>query len=136
MNRDKFQNIALVRLEEAEKLLEHKLYSGAYYLAGYCVECALKACICKRTEQYDFPPQNIKSIYTHDLSVLLRTSELDSLFSQDRHRNNELDSNWAIVNEWKEKSRYDYIDAIKAISLIEAISDEENGVLQWIKQHW
>jgi len=136
MNRDKFQNIAFLRLKEAKKLLEYNFFSGAYYLAGYCVECALKACICKRTEQYDFPPQNIKSIYTHDLSVLLRTSKLDSVFSQDRHGNNELDSSWAIVNEWKEKSRYENIDEIKARSLIEAISDEENGVLQWIKQHW
>jgi HEPN domain-containing protein len=30
-------------------LLEAGLYAGAYYLAGYAVECALKACIAKKT---------------------------------------------------------------------------------------
>lgn len=36
-----------VRLEEEQSLLANRYYSGAYYLAGYSVELALKACIAK-----------------------------------------------------------------------------------------
>jgi len=30
-------------------------FDGAYYLAGYAVECAIKACIAKGTRRYEFP---------------------------------------------------------------------------------
>lgn len=49
MNRLDLQNLALARLEEVEVLLNNHKYSGAYYLSGYVIECALKACIAKQT---------------------------------------------------------------------------------------
>ena len=45
MNRADFQRLADVRIDEAGVLLAAGRWSGAYYLAGYAVECALKACI-------------------------------------------------------------------------------------------
>jgi hypothetical protein len=51
------------------------------YLAGYAVECALKACITKKTKRHDFPP-NIKAIgeyYTHELEKLVKGAELGGL---------------------------------------------------------
>jgi HEPN domain-containing protein len=47
--------MAMVRLKEANVLLRLGLSDGAYYLAGYAVECALKACIAKGTRRYEFP---------------------------------------------------------------------------------
>jgi HEPN domain-containing protein len=44
MNRDDFQQLADVRIAEAAVLLAQGNYDGAYYLAGYAVECGLKAC--------------------------------------------------------------------------------------------
>ncbi len=38
-----FQSFSRIRVNEAKALLHLKHYSGAYYLAGYAVECALKA---------------------------------------------------------------------------------------------
>ena len=47
MNRTDLQQPALTRLAEAKALLAAGFPAGAYYLAGYAVECALKACIAK-----------------------------------------------------------------------------------------
>jgi len=43
-----FQQLANERLDEAKALLNLGKWGGAYYLAGYAVELALKACIIKR----------------------------------------------------------------------------------------
>jgi hypothetical protein len=75
MNRVDFQMIAFLRLEEAQILLAAESFSGAYYLAGYAVECALKACIAKATHQHDFPDKKrVNDSYSHDLTLLLRTA--------------------------------------------------------------
>jgi HEPN domain-containing protein len=47
VNRNGLQDLSKVRLKEATALLNLRMYDGAYYLAGYAVECALKACIAK-----------------------------------------------------------------------------------------
>ncbi len=55
MNRIDLQQLARARLREAEALLNAGEWSGAYYLAGYAVECGLKACIAKLTGLARFP---------------------------------------------------------------------------------
>lgn len=55
MNRADLQNLAELRINEAKLLLDRGFYQGAYYVAGYAIECALKACIAKKTQQFDFP---------------------------------------------------------------------------------
>jgi HEPN domain-containing protein len=44
-----FERIAEQRLAAAELLLEHQFYLDAVYLAGYTVECSLKALILRWT---------------------------------------------------------------------------------------
>jgi HEPN domain-containing protein len=56
MNRRDFQKLALIRIADAQVLFQNGRYDAAYYLAGYAVECALKACIAKQTMRHDFPP--------------------------------------------------------------------------------
>jgi len=78
VNRYDFQKLARIRLEEAKVLLRNGKHEGCYYLCGYAVECALKACIAKRTKRYDFPDKSMfKDAYTHDLDQLVRTAELE-----------------------------------------------------------
>jgi HEPN domain-containing protein len=73
MNRADFQQLAELRLREAQALLAAGLPDGAYYLAGYSVECALKACISKRTQLHDFPDKKlVNDSHTHNLKELLR----------------------------------------------------------------
>jgi HEPN domain len=66
-----------VRLEEANALLSLGFYDGAYYLAGYAVECALKACIAKGTLRYEFPDKKkVESSYSHNLRDLIKVAGL------------------------------------------------------------
>jgi HEPN domain-containing protein len=59
MDRKDFRALSRVWLSEATALLNAGLPDGAYYLAGYAVECALKACIAKETQRYEFPEKKI-----------------------------------------------------------------------------
>ncbi|WP_367997183.1 HEPN domain-containing protein [Planktothrix pseudagardhii] len=66
MNRQDFQDLAETRRKEAKVLLDNHQYSGAYYLSGYVIECALKACIAKKTRKYDFPDlKSVREIYNN-----------------------------------------------------------------------
>ena len=47
MDRRDLQALSKARLIEAKALLKLGLTDGACYLAGYTVECAIKACIAK-----------------------------------------------------------------------------------------
>jgi hypothetical protein len=60
-------------------LLAARHWSAAYYLAGYVVEDALKACIAK--------------LMKADLDIALRTDA-------------DLQDNWDCVKDWTESSRY------------------------------
>ncbi|MBV9327461.1 MAG: HEPN domain-containing protein [Chloroflexi bacterium] len=43
MNRAEYRRIARAKLADAQVLLRARRYDAAYYLAGYVVECGLKA---------------------------------------------------------------------------------------------
>ena len=53
LNRTDFQILAVERLEDAKALASLGRYAAAFYLAGYSIECALKACIAKRIQAGD-----------------------------------------------------------------------------------
>ena len=78
MNRLDFQKLAEIRIKEAKVLLDSSCYEGAYYLAGYAVECALKACVAQLTREHDFPPdkKELENIYTHNLDNLIVGAQL------------------------------------------------------------
>ena len=81
MNRQDFQLIAEERISDAQALLATGTNSsGAYYLAGYAVECALKACIAKQTKQYDYPDKKtVENSYTHNIELLLKTAKIEEV---------------------------------------------------------
>ena len=107
MNRSDFQNLAGIRLQDGEALLNSGRYDGAYYLLGYAIECALKACIAKQTNQYNFPDlQRVRSSYTHNLNDLLNVSGLLPEFNKESKVNPDFENNWVIVKEWNESKRY------------------------------
>jgi hypothetical protein len=71
VDRGQFQQLSKVRLKEARALLKMGLSDGAYYLAGYAVEFALKACIAKETQRYEFPDKKkTERSYSHVLKDL------------------------------------------------------------------
>jgi hypothetical protein len=54
-NRTTFQQLAEARIGEAKLLLANGHPSGAYYLAGYAVEYALKARIAEEFHEGEIP---------------------------------------------------------------------------------
>jgi HEPN domain-containing protein len=143
MNRIDFQQLAELRLKEAETLLAAELPDGAYYLSGYAVECALKACIAKRTREHDFPEKKlVVDSHTHDIGNLLRLAELSDQLKIDIGLNVISETFWETVQRWSEQSRYELIEGddvfrfLKAKLMITAVKSEKGGVLPWIKQYW
>jgi HEPN domain-containing protein len=137
MNRQELQELSEVRLKEARSLLDAGFSDGAYYLAGYSVECALKACIAKRTKEYDFPDKDlVQKSYTHKLVDLMRHSQLGLLFEIAIRTNASLQNQWSIVQRWTEESRYERNDASVADALLKAVEDDSGGILPWIRLHW
>lgn len=143
MNRNYFQQLADLRLKEARALLAAELPDGAYYLAGYAIECALKACIAKKTQLHDFPDKKlVDKSHTHDVEKLLDAAGLSELLKIELTRNEELELDWETVREWSEQSRYDLFGGnptgglVTAQLLIDAVESQKGGVLRWIKQCW
>lgn len=138
MNRSDFQRLAKIRLEDAKALLQQGCYSGSYYVSGYIVECALKACIAKQTREFDFPPDptTIRDIYVHDLEKLVKSAGLRLTLDEDLNKDKRLEVNWALVKDWNEKTRYEEQSETKARNLYDAITDKKHGVLRWLSQRW
>jgi hypothetical protein len=137
MNRADFQRLAMTRLDEAGALLAAGKWAGAYYLAGYAVECALKASIAKQTRAYDFPDRTtVIDSYTHDLVKLVKVAGLEQQLQSDTQADLLFAVNWATVKDWSEQSRYDLASQAAAESLNEALQDRRHGVMRWLRRHW
>jgi HEPN domain-containing protein len=137
VNRIDFQQLAEVRIAEAGVLLAQGKYDGAYYLAGYAVECGLKACIAKLTKAEDFPDKQFaQKCYTHDLRELLALAGLTAQRDADAQADPDLFKNWQVVKDWSESSRYARKSKDDAQRLYDAITDAAHGVLPWVKRYW
>jgi HEPN domain-containing protein len=130
--------LAELRLREAEALLRARHFSGAYYLGGYAVECALKACIARKTRRYDFPehPNRVRECYSHDLEQLVIVAGLKAELNKGMNADPEFEKSWMLAIQWSEQRRYEFISKQDAQALLEAISDPNHGVLRWIKSLW
>jgi HEPN domain-containing protein len=137
VNRIDFQEVCELRLRESKALLDAGLADGAYYLAGYAVECALKASIAKRTLQHDFPEKESRNYYIHDLEDLLGFARLKLDLDLASRTNPALKANWTIVRNWSEESRYERGRTLQdATQLLTAIEDAAGGLLPWLRQRW
>lgn len=138
MNRADLQRISMQRRREAAALLRAGLFPGAYYLTGYAVECALKACVARQVGKYDFPNKKLaQESWTHDLESLVRLAGVGPDLSRDAKLNAALQLNWAIVKDWSETARYDLtVTRVQARDLYSACTSRRNGILSWIRQRW
>ena len=140
MNRPEFQAMAEERIVDARVLLVGGQWSAAYYLAGYAVECGLKACIVKRVEAAAgviFEDRKFSDkCWTHSIAALRELSGLDAAFDADIATNPILKKNWSIVQAWSEKARYQTTPQDEAQELFDAITDPVNGVMQWLRVRW
>jgi hypothetical protein len=139
VNRTDFQVLARARIDDAAAPLAAERASAAFYLVGYAVECALKACIAKNTSQYEFPasPEFVREyVWTHNLKRLLAGAGLEQKLKNDAPQGSQLDTNWATALVWSEGARYQTITLEQAHGLYAAITDPDQGVLAWVQQSW
>jgi hypothetical protein len=139
LNRTDLQQLSQDRLLDTEALIAASRWSGAYYLAGYAIECALKAAVLQYVERTGIIFEDKKSAekcWTHDIEVLVKMADLEVARGNAIQTNTQLGTNWLLAKDWNELSRYRNSTQAQAESMYNAISDPTNGVLQWIKLYW
>lgn len=134
--RKDFQRLAEIRAKEAATLAKTGNQQGAYYLAGFSIECALKACIAKKTRRHDFPADKdyATKVYTHNLDQLLKLAHLEAQLYEDMKTRPQLANNWNIVRDWNVGCRYES-SGLGGKEMTLAVNSPD-GLLQWIKLHW
>jgi len=140
VNRLSWQQLAERWLLDAKALLDAHRWDAAYYLSGYAVEFGLKACVLKRlaaAAEVIFEDKKFsEKCWTHSVEELVKLADLEGMRKTDTAANPALGKNWLIVKDWSEKSRYQSASHQKAKKLYNAITDNVNGVMQWIKARW
>src|SRR5450432_2893170 len=87
------------RRRDAEVLLGSGQYSGAYYLCGYAVECAVKAIVASRFLQGAIPPKNLViDTYTHDLGKLIGLAGLKTVLDNRVGADPDFAARWGFVS--------------------------------------
>ncbi len=137
LRRSDLQAAAQSKLDDAVLLLAHGRYANAYYLSGYAIELGLKACISRQISAETIPDRNlVRDIFQHELRRLVGIAGLTGLFKARQDSDPDFAANWAIVAEWSPEVRYGPVDAGTAEVMLQAVSDNQSGILPWIRQHW
>jgi HEPN domain-containing protein len=142
VDRKKLQALAKERLKDARALLGRKRWSGAYYLAGYVIECGLKACLLRHLGEsasiFGGPTylRRLGDCWTHDFVKLLNLAGLEADFGTACGANPALAAFWVVARKWKETARYEEKAEVEAKELYEAVSHNPDGVFRWIQARW
>ncbi len=138
MDRSQLQQLAEIRLEDAEALLAASRWGAAYYLLGYCIECALKARVAKQFGLHEVPDRKlVNSFYTHDLEELLTISGAKLEKEKRAKADSTFEKSWNTVKDWSEADRYELGIAEKlARDMYEAVTNGTSGILPWLKTQW
>jgi HEPN domain-containing protein len=110
------RKMARARVEDAKALYAAGRYDGAVYIAGYAVECQLKARIATGLlAQGEWPESNsefesFSRMKSHKLEDLLRLSGREARLSAPKYQ-----AAWSyILRNWKPESRYAKIGTVNA----------------------
>jgi len=100
------------------------------------VECALKACIAKKTRRHDFPAdaKYANKVYTHNLEDLLKLAQLKEQLDREMRARPQFALNWKVVSGWSVDCRYETA-GLNGRDMVTAVNSPD-GVLQWIKMYW
>lgn len=137
MPRKQLQALARLRLREAEALYKAGLYDGSVYLAGYAVELALKARICRLLGLKNYPLELGQSFKIHSLEDLKAMAGLTAQI--DSAKNRVLFDNWSKTAKWNPEQRYEApgrYDARTAKVILDSIREKPDGVLTWLSRRW
>jgi HEPN domain-containing protein len=139
VNRQEAQRLADEWVADAKVPLDSGRWHAAYYLTGYAAECGLKACVLAHIERTGIIFQDkrfAEKCFTHDLEALMKAADLEAAFGPDIAANPALEANWRIVERWDVDRRYQAASEAEARDLYQAVTDNANGVLPWIRVRW
>jgi HEPN domain-containing protein len=131
------QALAQEKLDDAVSLVTDHRWSNGYYLAGYAVELALKACIAKTFKADTIPDKDfVNATYSHNFRNLVGTAGLSIDLRTKEQADANFAANWGVVSSWSPNARYARATQQQAEELLRAISAEDDGVFAWIKAFW
>ena len=139
MNKAEAKQFADAWIVDARAPLDEGRWHATYYLVGYTLECGLKACVLAHIDNTGIIFQDRKfaeKCFTHDLEALVKAADLESIRGLDIQANADLGINWQIVKDWNVDIRYQDKSGFDAKRLYQAVTDNANGVLPWIKNRW
>jgi HEPN domain-containing protein len=138
LNRNTLRKLAGSRLKEARILLDNKQWTGAYYMTGLAVECALKSSLAGSVKKHDFPDKKfVNEMYVHNLEKLFKLNgALWADLQADIGTDPKLRVNWSTVKDWDDSKRYDVVKKLEAKALFEATTQAGSGVMGWIQKKW
>jgi hypothetical protein len=132
LTRDQLKTMSREFESEAHLLHSAGRWHGSYYLAGYALELALKARICRHLAIADYPSEQY--FLTHDLTRLRLLAGLAGQFATPQ-----LAANWSTAAGWKPDVRYWPIGAITeqlASDMLGALTKGTEGLLPWLRRRW
>lgn len=102
------------------------------------MECGLKACIARKTRQFDFPDKGLANkAFEHSAEKLVLVAGLKPNLDAEIAANFDFATFWAVITGWNVERRYETTTTHQeAADLIRVIDDPTNGVLQWLKNYW
>ena len=142
MTRGDLQKLAQDRVDDAAALLGTQRWSAAYHLIGYALECGLKSCVLAHFQNTGMIFQDrtylrdLADCWTHDLERLVKLAGLKVVLDKNLASNPNLDSNWQVARGWRETSRYEDKTEVEARDLFQAVTNQPDGVLQWLRTFW
>ncbi len=139
VNRTELKQLANDRIDDATILLQSQRWSAAYYLAGYAVECSLKSCVLAHVDQTGVLFKDKKfseKCWTHDLLALVRLADLETALYAHLQSSPTFAGFWGVVQDWSEIARYEQKTQAQATTLLEAVTNNPDGVFLWIQNYW
>jgi HEPN domain-containing protein len=132
--RNQLKQLALLRRRETQVLFDAQMFDGARYLAGYVLELALKARICRLLDSEEYPESgSFRRVYaTHDLDQLLKLAGLRRKLSLQQRV---LFDRWSTAALWRPERRYDVPGSAKRDDVRDILAAVDE-VLKWIKRYW
>lgn len=144
--RAEFQTLANNRLNEAKTLQSAGHHEAAFYLAGYAVECGLKAAVCRtlQIDIFNMPTDIHKGFKTHRLDYLIVLAGLSQRLATDLATDESLSiaanlflkppSGVERWQSWSEEVRYNVIPCKSTDS--QDFIDNTDYFISWLKNHW
>jgi hypothetical protein len=129
--RKDFQQLAAMRAKEAQALVKSGNQNGAYYLGAIRNRVCTQGVHRQEDKEARFPADRsyATSVYTHDLTQLLKVAALQPELEREMRTNIRLATNWGVVKTWNVESGYE-ISPLNGTDMIAAVNSPRDGVLK------